>query len=246
MNVKEIFTPKRIFFILLFVILAFIGDRINFSALVGAEKQYFTFFQFFGPITGAFLGPIFGAITVLFTEILNYIVLGKTFDVINIIRLFPMIFAAIYFAVASKTFTEKINASKALSVIVPLTAITVFILHPIGREVWFFSLYWLIPIIALFFAKNLFIRSLGTTFTAHAVGSALWIYTVPMTAQQWLALIPIVAFERTMFALGIALSFIVTTNVLARIDVIAKASELNIDFNYVLGKKKLSLMKTKA
>jgi len=224
---------KKILFVLFFAILSFIGFQINFSKLVGAENQYFNFFQFFGPMAGSFLGPFFGAISVFLAEIANYVLLGKTFDLINIIRLFPMIFAAIYFSLnASKL--QKINASKILSIIIPLIAITAFVLHPIGRQVWFFSLYWLIPIIALFFQKNLLIKSFGATFTAHAVGGALWIYTVPMSAEQWIALIPIVAFERTIFAIGIALSFIIMTNVLARIEAITKTKAINLELKYVL------------
>jgi hypothetical protein len=50
--------------------------------------------------------------------------------------------------------------------------------------------------------KNIFFTSLGSTFTAHAVGSVIWLYTIPMTAGMWLALIPIVALERLCFATG--------------------------------------------
>src|SRR3990172_1095426 len=47
-------------------------------------------------------------------------------------------------------------------------------LHPIGRTVWFYSIYWLIPLIVWPFRNNfLLARSLGATFTIHAVGGAI-------------------------------------------------------------------------
>ena len=63
-NFKDFFTTKRLVFIALFALFAFITQRINFSGLVGAENQFFTVFQFFGPIAGAFLGPVVGVIAV--------------------------------------------------------------------------------------------------------------------------------------------------------------------------------------
>ena len=106
----------------------------------------------------------------------------------------------------------------SVGILVPLLAIGLFVLHPVGREVWFFSLYWLIPIVISVlpatYSQNLVLKSFGATFTAHAVGGALWVWTVPMTAAAWVTLIPIVAFERSLFALGIAGSYIAVNSVL--------------------------------
>tara|TARA_Y100000031_G_scaffold114388_1_gene126467 strand:- start:504 stop:965 length:462 start_codon:yes stop_codon:yes gene_type:complete len=107
---------------------------------------------------------------------------------------------------------------KAWGVIIPLLCMFLFIIHPIGNQVWFFSLYWLIPVLGKILPKKipgkLFFRSFGATFTAHAVGSVLWIYTVPMPAEAWLGLIPIVAYERFLFGVGIAGSFVLFTTAL--------------------------------
>lgn len=203
---------KKVFFIALFTVVAFITQNINFSALVGAQNQFFTLFQFFGPIAGSFLGPWIGSLTVFISEIANNLVTGKEFTVLNILRLLPMVFAAIYFGTKKKPF----------GIIVPLLAIIAFIAHPIGRAVWFFTLYWTIPIIATLlpdkYKNNILIRSLGTTFTAHAVGGAIWIYTIPMTSAQWIALIPVVAYERLLFAAGIAVSYIAINTLLDKLD----------------------------
>src|SRR3989338_4892778 len=188
MKLDKLFTKKRFIFLALFAALVFIGNRINFSALVGAEKQYFTMFQF--------LGLIFGSVSVLIAEIADYFISGKAFSLINIVRLTPMLFASYYFG----------TKRKSISVIVPLLAIAAFVLHPIGRTVWFFSLYWTIPIIVKMlpkkYSQNVLLKSLGATFTAHSVGGAAWIWAIPMTAGQWIALIPVVAFLQLLFAAG--------------------------------------------
>jgi len=233
-KLNEFFTSKRMFFLILFAIFAFITQRINFSGLIGAENQFFTLFQFFGPIAGAFLGPVVGVLAVFFAEAVDFLVVGKELTLINVIRLAPMLLATYFFATQGKT-TLKIAA--------PLISIGLFILHPIGREVWFFTLYWTIPIIVTMipkkYASTVPAKALGATFTAHAVGGALWIWTVPMTAGQWVGLIPVVAYERLLFALGIVISYIVLN---VALDKALKA--LNYDATEVLSIDKKFTIKT--
>ncbi|MEW6295266.1 MAG: hypothetical protein AB1467_03135 [Candidatus Diapherotrites archaeon] len=232
MDSRKMITKKRIFFIGLFVLLVLIANQINFSKVIGSDKQYFTFFQFFGPIAGAFLGPVFGAVSVLGAQLIEFTASGKAFDFINLFRLAPMIFAAYYFG----KFGVK-SLKGALIPIVPLICMALFILHPIGGQVWYYSLYWLIPLIAfLFFKKRLFARSLGATFTAHAIGSTVWLYTIPMAASQWQMLIPIVAYERILFAAGISVSFIAFNSVLAKLERLLPSEIISIDARYVLFK----------
>jgi len=208
MGKKKLITPQRILFLFIFLVLVLIGKNINFSALVGAENQFLTMFQFFGPIAGGFLGSVFGAIAVLGAQIIDFILVGKEISLINLIRLTPMIFAAYYFG------TKK----KHISVIIPLLAITAFVMHPVGRTVWFFALFWTIPVIIKLIpgniGNNVLLKSLGSTFTAHSVGGAAWIWSIQMPAEAWIALIPIVAFERSLFACGIAGSYLVMNTVL--------------------------------
>jgi len=78
-----------------------------------------------------------------------------------------------------------------------------FLIHPIGAAASAYTLFWLIPIAFYYIShKNIFFESLGSTYTAHAVGSVIWLYTVDMTPTAWLALIPLVFIERTLFAIG--------------------------------------------
>ncbi|MFH1545088.1 MAG: hypothetical protein ABIE23_03305 [archaeon] len=239
MNLKNIFSKKRILFILLFSVLVLIGKQLNFSSVIGSEAQYFTFFQFFGPIAGGFLGAGIGAISVLVAELIEFIAVGKAFSFVNLFRLTPMLFAAVFFAV----YARKKVKSKALMAVIPLACIFFFVMHPVGNQAWFYALYWLIPIATILFTKRLFFRSLGATFTAHAIGSTVWLYTIPMPATAWIALIPITAMERILFALGISVSFIAFNTVLAKLENLIPAEIVSIDYRYILSR---NLFKLKA
>ena len=77
MKLNKLITRKGILFLLMFSILVFVGDKVNFSKLVGAENQFFTLFQFFGPVAGSFLGPVVGVLSVLIAEVASKIVQGN-------------------------------------------------------------------------------------------------------------------------------------------------------------------------
>ncbi len=224
------FSAKKVFFLLAFSALVLLGSQINFSSLLGVENQSFTLFQMVGPIAGVFLGPIFGAGAVLLAEAVNFVYAGKAIDLINIFRLTPMLFAAYYFGRHGKA------KLKDLSTAVPIICMALFMLHPVGAQAWFYSLYWVIPVAAKFLPNRLFPKSLGATFTAHAIGSTLFLYTIPTAPELWVALIPVVAIERTMFALGISASYIVVNTALDRLASRIPAGILDVDKRYVFGK----------
>ena len=206
MEIKTFFTKKKILFMLIFFALVLVSKKINFSPLVGAENQFFTLFQFFGPIAGSFLGPVFGIIAVLFAEISDFLIVGKEWSIVNLVRVLPMLFAVMYFGLKAKR-------REFYGMVVPALCILAFVMHPVGGVAWIYTIYWIIPIVANIlpkkFSGNLLMRSLGATLTAHAVGSVIWIYTIPMGAEQWFALVPIVGYERLLFALGVAGSYVV-------------------------------------
>ncbi|MBN2127395.1 MAG: hypothetical protein JW703_03305 [Candidatus Diapherotrites archaeon] len=219
---------KKVLAVLLFTALVLIGSQINFSPILGAENQSFTFFQFFGAIPGLLLGPLFGAIAVFGAELIKFVVFGTELSWVSVFRLFPMVLAALYFG------SKKMNLTAFISV----ACMALFIMHPVGQQAWIYSLYWLIPLIAMIFTKNLFFKSLGATFTAHAIGSTIWIYSFPSTPEFWLLLIPVVAVERLLFASGISVSYIVFNTVLSKIEHILP---IEIDSKYVFSKKMIGL-----
>ncbi len=91
-----------------------------------------------------------------------------------------------------------------MHIIVPLSCMIAFILHPQGHDAWVYTLYWLIPI-ALFFVRtpSLFKRALAATFITHAVGSVLWLYMYAIPTHVWHSLLFVVPVERLLFALAL-------------------------------------------
>lgn len=85
-----------------------------------------------------------------------------------------------------------------------LSCIVLFVLHPVGNGAFLYALPWLLPLFnALITHKSIFIHALATTYSAHAVGSVIWLYSVgPTSSQAWLELMPIACLERLLFACG--------------------------------------------
>lgn len=197
-------TTKKLFFLSLFSIIGFAALQIPFNKVMGSNVS-FTLFDFFGPMAGGFLGPVLGIASVLGVELVNLFIKQTPLTTGSIIRLFPTLFAVLYFALASK---KKFDGKWMLAI--PVLCIFAFIAHPIGRQVPHYALmFWLIPVIAYFKRDHLLARSLGSTFTAHAVGGAAWIWAFNLPAAVWNGLIPVVIAERLLFASGIAASYIV-------------------------------------
>jgi len=182
---------KKILFLIIFTILGLLAFQIVVSPIIGSG-QNFTLFEFLGPIGGMFLGPIFGAVSVFFVRVFNIIAFHQKLDILTIIRFLPAMLAAVYFGLKTKK----------TAIIFPI-CIALFLLNPIGRQAWAYSLIWLIPFMATFFKKKLILNSLGATFTAHAVGSVIFLYAFGLTPAVWVSLIPIVLIERGVFTVGI-------------------------------------------
>lgn len=193
---------NKIIFLVVFAVLGFMALQIPVNALAGSKVK-FTLFDLFAPISGAFLGTPLGIVSVLATQIINLLVQGTAFDKGVIVRLFPTLFAVWVFARRDR-----------LSLVIPILAIASFNLNPVGRSVWYYSLFWLIPLaVWKFREKSLLARSAASTFSAHAVGGAIWIWAFSLPAAVWKGLIPVVILERSIFTLGIAATYILMTNV---------------------------------
>lgn len=197
---------QSIIFLIIFTFFGLLALRIPFSGIVGSS-QSFTLFDYMGPTTGLFLGPFFGAISIFFVKLFNTLLGGQNLDLISILRFLPMMMAAVYLGSKTKK-----------NIIIPLLCIILFIAHPQGRIAWYYSLYWLIPIIAVFKKDRLIFNALGATFTAHAVGSIIFLYAFNLPAAVWISLIPIVAIERGLFTLGIWVSYPVFNTILEKLD----------------------------
>jgi hypothetical protein len=217
---------RKIAFILIFSALGLLLSQFNFSPIVGAlleEKPYFTMFQLFGPMAGGILGPLGGIAMVVMVAATNFILTGKALSIPIVVSAATMSFAAIYFGSKRKEIAA-----------VPIICMALFWLHPEGAAAWFYPLFWLIPLAAVFYRQNLFIRSLGATFTAHAIGSVAWAYAFNIPAATYLPLMVIVPVERLIFAIGITVSYYAVTTVLEKLSSKINLSSLNIERKYAL------------
>ena len=189
-------TRKRLAFFAVFAVLSLLLYQVKFSTILGVPSQSFTLFQFTGPTAAGVLGPVLGVVSVIGVEMANFLIGGQPLDLITFVRFFPMAFAAIYFGSKNK-----------LTALPAIICMILFWMHPSGAQSWFYALYWLIPVGAMFFKDNIIARALGSTFTAHAIGSVAFLYAFNLPPEVWVALIPVVAVERLTFAAGIVVSF---------------------------------------
>ena len=196
---------NKIIFLAIFSIVGFVLLQIPVNTLAGSRVK-FTLFDLFAPTSGALAGNSFGIISVFVIQVVNLFFHGfDSFDKGALIRLFPTLFAVWYFSKSDKK-----------QLIIPVLAIVSYNLNPVGRSVWYYSLFWLIPLITYPFKNRfLILKAYGSTFTAHAVGGAIWVWTFNMPALVWQSLIPVVILERSIFALGISASYIFGNNVFA-------------------------------
>jgi len=205
-------TKRKTLFLIIFIILSLIAFKVPISKIIGSE-QSFTLFELIGPLGGMFLGPLFGALSIFSVKVINIITTNQNLDLLTAIRFLPMMFAAVYFGMRGKK----------LSIVFPI-CIILFLAHPIGQKAWPYALVWLIPFVAALGKKRLILNSLGTTFSAHAIGSTIFLYAFGLTPQIWLSLIPIVLIERGVFALGIWASYLALNTILDKITDIEKVN----------------------
>lgn len=192
---KKLLSPLQN--ILLFNTLIKVSGFAKLSFIVGSQIAFFTGVAIITPLSGAFAG-IAGCFGVFGVGILIRAFLFGWVPFHFLAYHVPGLFASFYWA------TE----SKLVRILPALLCMPLFIMHPVGSGAAFYSLFWLIPIYTTFFCEDTaFTRALGSTFTAHAIGSIIWLFTVSMTADQWLALIPIVIIERALFTVGMVIGY---------------------------------------
>jgi hypothetical protein len=103
-------------------------------------------------------------------------------------------------------------ANVVVHILIPVTCMYLFISNPVGNPAWAYTLYWLIPVTLWLtqqysYLSNPVAYALQSTFVAHAVGSIMWLKAGIISTGFWLALIPVVAVERLVMALGMVLAF---------------------------------------
>ncbi len=202
---------KRFLLTVSLLVLALFGSFLKLSPIFGAYKISFSGINFLIPLLGYFLKPLFLPLTFVFF-LLKKITFGGALT-LGI----PTFMATLAIAVINKKNVDNNYKYKVydflLRVVLPLSAIILFVLNPIGREAFLYSFYWFIPVIIFLVEiiskrKSIFTNSLSATFIAHAVGSLIWLYTIGMSSLYWNLLIPRVAIERLVFAAGMTVCYL--------------------------------------
>jgi hypothetical protein len=179
------------------VIVGKLASLFKLSFVVGSTGIYLSASSFCMPLVGLFGGISVSTIAWLSMFLLRILCIGS-FELSQLAFYIPGYCAALYLAGISSWFRGGL----------PIACMILFWVHPVGGQAWLYSMYWLIPIVVTVFnMRAFFANTLGATFTAHAVGSVIWLYTVPMPADAWLGLIPQVAIERLTCAAGLVVAY---------------------------------------
>ena len=160
------------------------------------------------------IGSIFAPIIGFFTSTLSCIglyairtvfVLALYGDLAIGVTYLPTLAGSLALATQSRTF----------KVAIPALCIGLFVIHPIGHQSVLYTTYWLVPmIIGLMMKPGIFLRSLASTMTTHAVGSVIFLYSHSTTSIFWHALIARVWYERLVYALLLTLSYFLISTII--------------------------------
>jgi hypothetical protein len=166
----------------------FMGGLVKIVPIVGSHCSFFSLTDALTPLTGA-LGIGVGIVAILIRT-------GLTFFKISVAIMAPVYHLPGFFASASWTYPNFF-----MKVGLPFLCMVLFVIHPFGFYAAPYALYWLIPMVIYFSGKKaIFLQALSSTFIAHAVGSVIWLYAKSLPTAVWLELIPVVVFERLLYA----------------------------------------------
>lgn len=170
---------------------------LKFNYIVGSRRLFFSAINCTaGPVVRGFHG--LGAFALFVTRRLCsfYIFGGGLFN--PLVYYIPTLISSAYW----------FSSSKLIRLGLPMLCMVLFVVHPLGNQVFIYSWFWFIPMVIHYIPyRAVFLEALGTTFLAHAIGSVLWLYLVPMPAAYWIGLIPVVVVERLLFASGMTMVY---------------------------------------
>ncbi len=177
--------------------------RIPLTAIIGTPFASFSLATGLTPVAGFFGGNLAGLI-VYFARCLTAFAL--THSLFTWVHFLPTLGGSLYLSAHSQLF----KASLVLS------CITSFLLHPVGFSSWYYTLYWLPPLVlSIVSVRSIFMRACASTLTTHAIGSVLWLYTHETNPLFWKSLMSLVWIERLMFALLMTAAYYGTVSIMS-------------------------------
>jgi hypothetical protein len=142
--------------------------------------------QAFAPCIGFFISPLSCFFVVICRTFIDAV-----FGTFSVDFHLPTFAGSLYLSSKNKTVVA----------IILLLCIGLFLLHPIGRSVPYYPVYWFIPLLIIYsHTSSIFLQSVGSTFTTHAVGTVIWIYSHQSTPLFWHTLFSQVWVERMVYA----------------------------------------------
>ncbi|MDX8431129.1 MAG: hypothetical protein SNF33_04920 [Candidatus Algichlamydia australiensis] len=195
---------NRIFLIACWLCFVLIGQFLKFSIPVGEQSASLSCLAIALPLLACFL-PARISLPIISGLWLTL----HAFHPIPLTMGIPTLLAALSWRISKNSA----GVNRLFHLALPAAAIIAFAFSSSGADAWPYTLYWLIPMACTFFKPSLFSRALQSTFMAHAAGSLIWAYFVPLSGAQWLALIPVVALER-LLAAGVAMALVKTLSAL--------------------------------
>jgi hypothetical protein len=181
--------------VLVSTILSILGRFIKLHYIVGSKHALFSAAECITPLTGLYGGwrasaLLFGVQTII------SLITAYSITPLLLVYHFPSFCASVFLSTKSRS-----------RILVPLSCIGLFIAHPVGWQTGWYALFWLIPlIVSLLDVRGFFLQALGATFTAHAVGTIIYLYFKGLTHEHLLILAPIVLLERLTFATGMTVA----------------------------------------
>ena len=196
---NKFFTIRNGLFMAFFTSLMKLSSLFKVSFFVGSTAAFFSATSITQPLIGVW-GGVSGSSTLFIITMIMRMLIGNWSPFILLAYHIPGFFASL--SLASRHWV--------LHIVLPIMCMMLFVAHPVGLAAFPYAFYWLIPI-ALYFMKkkSFFFHALGSTFIAHGIGSVVWIWARPMTAQAWYALIPVVCVERLLFASGMSILYFI-------------------------------------
>lgn len=176
-------------------ILAKLTGFAKFSFIIGSKTAYFAPAAVVLPLAGAF-GGVSGSLSMLGMGLLIRCLFFGSMPLAFLAYHLPGFFASLYWA----------HDSKLMRIIPVLFCIFLFLAHPIGLQNAWYSLFWLIPVVAANYS-GLFFTALGSAFTAHAVGTLVWLYAGQLHSADFALLLPVVIVERLMIAVAMVMAY---------------------------------------
>lgn len=197
---------SKLFFSVMFAGIFIVLTKTKVSPILGTDSKI-SLSTMFGPILSSVLGFQFGLGTVLLSQAFGTAIgLYNMESFIDTLVFVPILASSVYFA-------RSLKGDRRMMVL-PLLCMLAFNLNPIGRQVWYYSLFWTIPMLTVGFSQQIrrlvkrneiaiYLYSLGTTFVDHGVGSVMYLWAFNIPAEMWIAAIPLTIAERLIIAAGI-------------------------------------------